>query len=561
MTVSASALVAVLSLVAGCAQIKPRSPAATGPLPSMDAPPPPLALGPDQERRAAALAHYALGVAREMDGDIPGALEHYLKTIENDPSNAELAVRIARQLPSFPALVKKAGPALEAAAQANPKSADLLVLLGIVHRANENTDGAIRAFERAMDADPGNQWALANALELAIETGKSSHAAGLINRALKRKSESAEYWMRLGDILVQAREGDPAIAKKFDIAQVISLFEKALAIAPDNIEIMVRLVSQYEAAKRTDKATALYNQIIAKRPDDTVLQLKLAQYFAATGAKDRAVKVIEDLIKKTPLRHELYNALAELHEEMEQPDKAIETFRQSLVLNPAQVPPYVRIAMIQLEQKKYADAQATMDGMRAKFPDLYLVPFYAGLIKLEQKAYTDALKLFAEAESVASKAAEPVELDSTFYFYFGSAAERTGDIDRATKLFRRSLELKPDNHAALNYLGYMWAEKGMRLDEAHKLINKALELEPDSPAYIDSLGWVLYQKGQYAEAYKHLKRAAELIVDDAIVFDHVADALIKLGRNKEAIEYLRKALKVEPDNQAIKDKLQRLESR
>lgn len=561
MTVSASALVAVLSLVTGCAQTKPRSPSSTTPVPSMDAPPPPLALGPDQERRAAALAHYALGVSREMDGDIAGALDHYLKTIELDPTNADLAVRIARQLPSYPALVKRAEPILDAVAQANPKSADLWVLVGIVHRANENAKGALGAFERALEVDPGNQWALANAVELAVETGQPSRAIGLINRAFQHASDSADYWMRLGDILSQARNGDPAIGKKFDLAKVIELYEKALALAPDNIEVMVRLVAQYEAAKQSDKATALYNQILAKRPDDPMLQLKLAQYFAATGAKDRAVKVIEDLIKKTPLRHELYNALGELHVEMEQPDKAIETFRQSLVLNPAQVPPFLRVTMIQLEQKKFDDALATLETMRAKFPDLYLVPFYTGLVKLEQKQYADALQAFARAESMADTAADPVEMDSSFYFYYGSAAERTGDIDRAAKLFRRSLELKPDNHAAMNYLGYMWAEKGMHLDEAHDLIDKALELEPDSPAYIDSLGWVLYQKGQYAEAYKHLKRAAELIVDDVIVFDHVADALIKLGRVKEAIDYLRKALKVEPDNQAIKDKLRQLESR
>jgi tetratricopeptide (TPR) repeat protein len=545
----------------GCAQPSARSRSGAPP-PSLDAPPPPLVLSVDQERRAAALAHYSRGVAREIAGDAAGALDEYLKAVSLDPSNTELALRIARQLPGQPALIKKATPALEAATQANPRSSELWFLLGTVQRINGQIDAAVASFREAHRIDPTNHWALSNAVELLLEKGGAEKkVADLIDRALRVKTDSAAYWMRLGDLLLMVRSADPSLDKRYGHDKVIQAYERSHTLAPDDLEVTVRLMGQYEAAGQKEKATALYERILTQRPDDLLLQLKLVQFFAATGANDRAISILQGMIKKNPLRPELYNALAEIYENTEKYDKAIETLRQSLVLDPGQVPPYLRIAMIQLEQKRFDDSLATMETMRQKFPDLYLVPYYTALARLELKQYTDAQKLFAEAERMATTAAEPVALDAGFYFYYGSALERLGQIDNAAKKFQRALELKPDNHAAMNYLGYMWAEKGIHLDEAYELIMKALALDPDSAAYIDSLGWVLYQKGQYAEAYKHLKRAAELIGDDAIVFDHVADALIKLGREKEAIQYLRKALELEPDNKGIREKLQRLEKR
>ena len=39
----------------------------------------------------------------------------------------------------------------------------------------------------------------------------------------------------------------------------------------------------------------------------------------------------------------------------------------------------------------------------------------------------------------------------------------------------------PHDAAALNYLGYMLAERGTSLDEAVTLIRRALTIEPDNP--------------------------------------------------------------------------------
>ena len=64
----------------------------------------------------------------------------------------------------------------------------------------------------------------------------------------------------------------------------------------------------------------------------------------------------------------------------------------------------------------------------------------------------------------------------------GAMHERQKDYDKAESAFREVLRLSPDNSSAMNYLGYMFADRNVRLEEALTLINKALALEPQNGA-------------------------------------------------------------------------------
>jgi len=105
------------------------------------------------------------------------------------------------------------------------------------------------------------------------------------------------------------------------------------------------------------------------------------------------------------------------------------------------------------------------------------------------------------------------------------------------------LELNPENSGALNYLGYMLVDHGMRVDEATQMIKKALDTDPDNGAYLDSLGWAYYRQGKFSEAETLLVRALDRIGQDPTVHDHLADVYLKLGKTKEAISQWQASLK------------------
>ena len=82
----------------------------------------------------------------------------------------------------------------------------------------------------------------------------------------------------------------------------------------------------------------------------------------------------------------------------------------------------------------------------------------------------------------------------------------------------------------LNYLGYMWADKGEKLPEALKMIRKAVDIEPMNGAYLDSLGWVYFKMGEYELAEDNLRQAVNRDQTDPTVHMHLGDLYEKTGR-------------------------------
>ncbi|HEX5720935.1 MAG TPA: tetratricopeptide repeat protein, partial [Thermoanaerobaculia bacterium] len=144
-------------------------------------------------------------------------------------------------------------------------------------------------------------------------------------------------------------------------------------------------------------------------------------------------------------------------------------------------------------------------------------------------------------------------------FLLGVAYERTEQRGKAVSEFRRVLELDPDFHAALNYLGYTYAESGENLEEALSLVGRAVALEPDNGSYVDSLGWTYYQLGRHEQARDILERAVRLEPADATLQEHLGDVYVALGQKERAREAYRRALELADDNaEQVQRKLERL---
>jgi len=111
----------------------------------------------------------------------------------------------------------------------------------------------------------------------------------------------------------------------------------------------------------------------------------------------------------------------------------------------------------------------------------------------------------------------------------------------------KALELQPDQPLVLNYLGYSWVDMHRNIDQATRMIERAVQLRPNDGAIVDSLGWALYRLGRYDEAVVQLERAVELKGGDPVITDHLGDAYWRVGRQEEARFQWRRALGLKPD--------------
>jgi Flp pilus assembly protein TadD len=112
---------------------------------------------------------------------------------------------------------------------------------------------------------------------------------------------------------------------------------------------------------------------------------------------------------------------------------------------------------------------------------------------------------------------------------------------------RALLAVNPDHAEAMNFLGYYYAEQGIRLDEAEQLVRRALELKPRSGHVLDSLGWVLFRRGEHRRAVEVLEQADALAGPDATILEHLGDAYRAARRLGDAAQAYRRALASVPD--------------
>jgi tetratricopeptide (TPR) repeat protein len=152
--------------------------------------------------------------------------------------------------------------------------------------------------------------------------------------------------------------------------------------------------------------------------------------------------------------------------------------------------------------------------------------FAIGQINVRLHRWKDAEEAFDKGDPLATK-----KEDRTYLFFLrGELAERQKHYDQAEQNFNQALNLDPENAMTLNYLGYMWADKGEKLPEALKMIRKAVDIEPMNGAYLDSLGWVYFKMGEYELAEDNLRQAVNRDQTDPTVHMHLGDLYEKTGR-------------------------------
>ena len=104
---------------------------------------------------------------------------------------------------------------------------------------------------------------------------------------------------------------------------------------------------------------------------------------------------------------------------------------------------------------------AALSEARKRFPQAGLPTYYHGLALSQIKHHDEAMRAFERALVEAGNS-QPDLLNADFYFDYGAAAEQAGQQAKATELFRKSIELDPDNAATILQLSRLHVGRAKR---------------------------------------------------------------------------------------------------
>jgi tetratricopeptide (TPR) repeat protein len=208
----------------------------------------------------------------------------------------------------------------------------------------------------------------------------------------------------------------------------------------------------------------------------------------------------------------------------------------------------LRIATLDAQDDRFDKAVAQLKALIAEKPDRIDAALTLADLMRGKERFADAVSAY---DIAVSRLKKPDARFWPIYFGRGISLERVKQWPKAEADMKKALELSPDQPYVLNYLGYSWIDQGINLDEGMKMLKRATELRPDDGAVTDSVGWAYYRLGQFNDAVEWLERASEQKGDDATVVEHLGDAYWHVGRKREARFEWERALNQKPEKDRI----------
>jgi tetratricopeptide (TPR) repeat protein len=496
---------------------------------------------------------------------LKSALTEYQNIIRIDPKDTESLSMVAR-LDRIAHDGEGAEKAYKAMLAIDPNDDDALTGLATVYSERGDIAGAITVLQQAAEQNP-DATKVTTLAELYEQDNQFSKAADLWKQALPLTNDNVTVRKHYAVMLEKSGRTDEALKAVQDLA----------TDDPKNPELQMELAQIYERKRDFPNAHAALAKVAAVNNSPAV-RMAEAELLGAEGKPLEAVTIIEGVLSQTKKaqytdqekadRIDTLSTLSQRQKEAGRTQDAIATLRQISDLQPAAAPKVeVRVVELLMASKDFKGARAAADSVLKKYPsdrtvqlehasvlsqlgefDASLKEFRAlpdsgkdrdillfiSTVQEKAKRYADEVKTLDSAEAVSTT--EPEKQAITFRR--GAMFERQKNFDAAEQQFRKVISADPKNAEAMNYLGYMFADRNVRLDEAYQLITKALDIDPGNGAFLDSLGWVHFRQNKLDLAAEDLRKAldTEGVGDDPTVHDHLAEVYFRQGKVKEAVQ-------------------------
>jgi tetratricopeptide (TPR) repeat protein len=131
-------------------------------------------------------------------------------------------------------------------------------------------------------------------------------------------------------------------------------------------------------------------------------------------------------------------------------------------------------------------------------------------------------------------------------FQQGNAAQKAKNYSQAEAIYRRIIQIEPNNAKAYYKLCYVLDDQNNKLDDAVAACRKSIALNSNNAETYYLLGYVLQRQGKLEEAIAAYRQAIELDPKDAAPYKGLGNALGKQGKLDEAIAAYRQAIQLDP---------------
>ena len=551
--------------------------------------------------------------------DYQQALVFAERAIELDPELTDLRFRMIRWYEAGGNVMAAAGQ-LEALIERQPERWQLYSRLARIYLETDQNERIDRLFDELLEREDTPADIKVNISYILSRSGRPERAAEVFEEVVRSDPENEDAWIGLAEIRLSRGDREGGInyyaeaARRLPASNLVMHELARLMVTTEDLDrfrtwddaaFLYRLGVALSESEKFDLAAAVFERIVSMSPSNVDGWLDPARYWLHVEDYERADEVLGDAVAAMPDSLALYLFWGQALEAQERFDAAIEVYQEGLEQRPDDVDLLVNWGFAYEQQERYDEAiKVYRDGLAsgAEPSEMYI---RWGIVLGRQERWQEAIGRYRHAVDAAAddsarstaylhwgialeklqrwddaidKLTQSTRLDSTDtynLFYLGSCLEQAararwdfGDqsgtaqdyFDLAVETFKRLLTTSPDDAYALNYLGYMYAERGVHLAEAVELLTRAVAIDPANGAFFDSLGWAYFRLGDFQQAEHFLAKALAQLQEhedeeQAIIYDHAGEIAHALGKGVEANKHWRKAFDLAPGNTELRRKL------
>lgn len=545
-------------------------------------------LAPEAEAGAA----FMKGRMLELNGRLLEAAEAYEEAARTDPDSVELQ----RQLAQVWGRAGNHERALEHAKRAyelDPDDEDTRRALAALYIATKQYEEAAETLEPSLRSGELSDEGLFGLFNLYRQIEDYEGAEVVASEMIARNPKSLRGYLALGAVLAvtdRSQEAEQAYRQGLEVMPdhpgsydalarlrrnagdqegELEILREKLVVLPGDPGALLRMAQIYDEQGKRETAIETLEALASAQPTHLGAQFQLGVFYYQEDRHADAIVRLTRILREGanqqnfPLVHEVRYFLGLVHYDAGEKDQALESLR--LVPSESKRFPDARILMSRIYEEREQYPEALAEAQRAVLAEPENLALQVSLAGFMQRSgnFKDATELMRDLIKT-----HPENTD--LYYDLGLLyAEAEGEDEaQVLEIMHQVLELDPSHANALNYIGYTWAERGVRLDEAERMIRRASEQRPDDGYIADSLGWVLYQRGlqllaegqttdareALTTAVTHLERSAELLEEgDPIITRHLGDAYRSVSRFPDALAAYRQALTLDPKEADAKE--------
>ncbi|MDE3154852.1 MAG: tetratricopeptide repeat protein [Acidobacteriota bacterium] len=498
------------------------------------------------------------------------------------------------------------------------------ITLGRLYVSTQQYEQAIPLLQRLVTDEPGWDAPVRVLAEAYVGAGQTKNAVGMLEEAARRNpaldlplarlAEQSELWQQAADAYGRAVAQNPTsiplrlrwvaalmnVPDRKGLPQAREILVKVLDESPADGGALYLLAQVERQMQAFNAAETTAKKLIALDANSLRGHYALVQVYEDRHDYRQVVEALQPFLtllppdvvsQQKPQYGLLLLHLAFAYEQLQQWDQALTAFEQARPYAPKDAAIDLYLSQVNLEAKRYAQAlELAQKGRQAHPDDLRFLGLEAQALRhtgkfdqgvqLLQDAvkahpgdvslYLSLAQLYADGGqagkgiALLQSAARQFPDETRIPFELGTIYDGQKKFKDAESALQQVLARDPQNAPALNYLGYMLADRGERLDESVGYIKRALAVDPNNGAYLDSLGWAYFKKNDLDRAEQNLSRAAAQLTTNSVVQDHYGQLLFKRGRYADAIAAWKRALAGDGesiDKHTIEDRIRKAEGK